>query len=36
LLVVQGFVTVTPLSLDMTSRVDFGQLEELLVSSELV
>lgn len=32
LLIAQGFVTVTPLSLDMTSRVDFGQLEELLVS----
>ena len=36
LLVAQGFVTVTPLSVDITSRVDFGQLEELLVSSELV
>lgn len=29
LLHVQGLVTVTPLSLDMTSRVDWGQLEEL-------
>jgi len=36
LLVAQGFVTITPLSVDITSRVDFGQLEELLVSSELV
>ncbi len=36
LLVARGFVTVTPLSLDMTSRVDFGQLEELLASSDLM
>ena len=36
LLVAQGFVTVTPLSLDMTSRVDFGELQELIASSRLV
>jgi 5'-nucleotidase len=28
--VVRGFVSVTPLSLDLTSRVDFGDLADLL------
>lgn len=36
LLIAQGFVTVTPLSLDMTSRVDFGELAALIASSDLV
>lgn len=34
LLIARGFVTVTPLSLDLTSRADFGQLEELIASSD--